>query len=319
MRASASQQESAAGIGTTDSTEEDNLRPSRSISEAARLPVVGKQLREEPDEGDDSWHPLVMEDGDEAPYDNTYSVAGPATRSGADVLARFQRHEREKREENRYGDGQGAKKARSFMDRQSTAMNVPPIEEDESQTQSNRHVKIDKGKRARRQTEEDELSEDEGFEMMSASRAHTLRVARPQSSARSALGAIAPGSERGIRPALQVDEDYLAIPLAQASHIYSTCMGRTAAARSSDPEPSTMFSEVNAFAKEIVATRAPHKVQIRQAWSNEACSKLIEYIENQNYGTSWSKIEKCSDPLLRGRDQVALKDKARNMKMDFLK
>ena len=319
MRASTSQQKSAAGIGTTDSAAEDNLRPFRSVSEAARLPVVGEQLREDPDEGDDSWHPLVMEDGDEAPYDNTYSVAGPAPMSGADVLARFSRHEREKKEENRYGDAQGAKKARSFMDRQSTAMNVPPIEEDESQTRSNRHIKIDKGKRQRRQAEEDELSEDEGFEMMSASRARTLRVARPQSSERSAQGVIPLRSERGIRPAVRVDEELLPMPSAQVSHVYSTGMSRIAAARSSELEPSTMFSEVNAFAKEIVATRAPRKVQIRQAWSNEACSRLIEYIEDQNYGTSWSKIERSEDPLLQGRDQVALKDKARNMKMDFLK
>lgn len=41
------------------------------------------------------------------------------------------------------------------------------------------------------------------------------------------------------------------------------------------------------------------------------------------YGTSWAKIkqadERMDEPLLINRSQVQLKDKARNMKLDFLK
>jgi len=43
----------------------------------------------------------------------------------------------------------------------------------------------------------------------------------------------------------------------------------------------------------------------------------------ENYGTSWARIkqadERMDEPLLGERSQVQCKDKARNMKLDFLK
>ena len=79
------------------------------------------------------------------------------------------------------------------------------------------------------------------------------------------------------------------------------------------------FQRVNEKARHLVAMRAPRKVQVRRAWSNESVARLVEYIEKHDFATSWAKIESQDDPLLEGRDQVALKDKARNLKVDFLK
>ena len=62
------------------------------------------------------------------------------------------------------------------------------------------------------------------------------------------------------------------------------------------------------------------KVQSRKAWTDEETERLIYLIEKQ--GTSWALLKKIDDKkkkILLDRDQVALKDKARNMKVDYLK
>ena len=78
-------------------------------------------------------------------------------------------------------------------------------------------------------------------------------------------------------------------------------------------------TEVNNFAK-AQTMRAKAKVtQTRTPWSSEETEALIEYIKDE--GCSWSAIMKADEDrgILQGRDQVKLKDKARNIKMDFLK
>jgi hypothetical protein len=69
--------------------------------------------------------------------------------------------------------------------------------------------------------------------------------------------------------------------------------------------------------------------QTRTPWSLEEVAALLEYIEE--LGTSWANIKKVDESwdeesetfkgprLLARRDQVALKDKARNLKLDYLK
>jgi hypothetical protein len=58
----------------------------------------------------------------------------------------------------------------------------------------------------------------------------------------------------------------------------------------------------------------------RQAWSQRETSELIQLIEE--FGTSWTLIKDMDNQrsqLLTERDQVALKDKARNIKFSTLK
>ncbi|SLM39128.1 myb-like dna-binding, partial [Lasallia pustulata] len=61
--------------------------------------------------------------------------------------------------------------------------------------------------------------------------------------------------------------------------------------------------------------------QTRRPWSEEEVDRLIDLIERN--GTSWSALliidKTMKPPLLQDRGQVGLKDKARNIKIDFLK
>ena len=79
------------------------------------------------------------------------------------------------------------------------------------------------------------------------------------------------------------------------------------------------YVRVNETAKQkmTVGTKPPQK---RSAWTGAETDMLYYLITK--HGTSW-KLLKDQDELrgkvLEARDQVALKDKARNMKMDYLK
>lgn len=79
------------------------------------------------------------------------------------------------------------------------------------------------------------------------------------------------------------------------------------------------YERANKSAKErtAVVTKAPQK---RSAWTIAETDMLLYLITE--HGTSW-KLLKTEDVeqghVLEARDQVALKDKARNMKMDYLK
>lgn len=97
---------------------------------------------------------------------------------------------------------------------------------------------------------------------------------------------------------------------------------RSAAARRErghPPAPSQLenYKEANKVAKfkNSLLIKSPQK---RKAWTNEETEALIELIGE--YGTSWAFLkQKDERNKLESRDQVALKDKARNMKFDFLK
>ena len=92
--------------------------------------------------------------------------------------------------------------------------------------------------------------------------------------------------------------------------------------RQSSRPPASQVEEylaANAAAKERKAwqVRPP---QVRKPWTEEETERLLELIEE--HGTSWALL-KTEDfgagHILESRDQVALKDKARNMKLDYLK
>ena len=79
------------------------------------------------------------------------------------------------------------------------------------------------------------------------------------------------------------------------------------------------YQQIKEKAQEFTAGR-PKKVQVRKSWTDEETGLLLDLIEE--HGTSWrllKQIDKENGFILKDRDQVALKDKARNMKLDFLK
>lgn len=68
-----------------------------------------------------------------------------------------------------------------------------------------------------------------------------------------------------------------------------------------------------------MTTAAPtqKKVQTRKAWTDLETETLINLI--QDHGTSWKVLkDKDLEKVLLDRDQTSLKDKARNIKLDYL-
>lgn len=100
---------------------------------------------------------------------------------------------------------------------------------------------------------------------------------------------------------------------------------------STAPPPSSyeayQHAHRNARSNTILATSLaptptfPRPPQTRRPWTAPEIERLL-YLMRQ-YGCAWSTIKKADDrmdePQLSDRSQVQLKDKARNMKLDFLK
>lgn len=92
--------------------------------------------------------------------------------------------------------------------------------------------------------------------------------------------------------------------------------------KADQPPPARVQSEAykatNEVAKMNTAARTKKKVQTRKAWTDLETETLINLI--QDHGTSW-KLLKDQDvnKILLDRDQTSLKDKARNIKLDYLK
>lgn len=90
--------------------------------------------------------------------------------------------------------------------------------------------------------------------------------------------------------------------------------------------PRTQVARVNEEARAAMALSreiySHPKAQVRTPWNHQECNRLMEMVER--HGTKWARILEEDavhedGPLLQGRGQVPLKDKARNIKLDFLK
>lgn len=88
------------------------------------------------------------------------------------------------------------------------------------------------------------------------------------------------------------------------------------------PPPERVQLENYKMAKELAkintAARAKKKTQSRKPWTDLETEMLINLISE--HGTSWKLLkDKDVGKVLVDRDQTALKDKARNIKFDYLK
>ena len=78
--------------------------------------------------------------------------------------------------------------------------------------------------------------------------------------------------------------------------------------------------KANEQAKMVTSLHASKPAQTRTPWSEEETTRLFDLM--MEHGTSWKElkqIDALNGEVLISRDQVSLKDKARNMKVDFLK
>ncbi|KAL8721185.1 MAG: hypothetical protein Q9225_002071 [Loekoesia sp. 1 TL-2023] len=205
-----------------------------------------------------------------------------------------------------------SKKGR-FLDHQENAerMDWNTQESNSSFTRHSQQPTVD-DLRIKRRGEEDNSSSDDDFQE------DTRQITQPR---RSGLTKKNSQSDAALRPAAKRPR---------------RLQGRLEATESSDleeavethnndnapvPSQAERYRVVNAYAKQQIAT-LPKKPQVRTPWSPEETDRLLELIDQ--HGLSWTRLKSMdkvheNGPLLGTRDQVALKDKARNIKFDFLK
>ena len=207
-------------------------------------------------------------------------------RSAQNSLAFRKQREAESNKENvvEIPESQQSKTAqkRSFYDRDPLAERVAPIDSQDIDSAS--HLV--------------EISEDEGFQLQAgpsnAAKQRRMKPATKKVRVHENVDIHTIDSRAGVAG----DEQGAELPLSQAFEEYV---------------------RVNQSAKQrvAVATKPP---QSRSAWTSAETDVLYNLITK--HGTSW-KLLKDKDlaqgKVLKARDQVALRDKARNMKVDYLK
>lgn len=188
-------------------------------------------------------------------------------------------------------------KTRSMYDRHPLAEKVSPIGSQDSDANG----------------QEPESSSDEGFQHQAEPSNAAMR--RRSRSATKRPASKPTGLQRRSPKKVRVQENIVA----------DTLDGSAVVARDeqeTELPPSQVYEEyvrVNRSARQKMAvmTKPPQR---RSAWTG-AETDMLHYLITE-YGTSW-KLLKEQDLeqgyVLEARDQVALKDKARNMKMDYLK
>ena len=164
---------------------------------------------------------------------------------------------------------------------------------------------IDPQPNAEKVSSDTDISQDEGFEK--EGRAADVAVRRNETTARKRR-AVESMADRPRSPRISRDDEASDAASQQNQQNLEQC-----------PKPSQLanLKMANQQAKMIVALQ-PRKTQSRKPWTDEETETLIQLIEDE--GISWSRLkDKDKKKILKHRDQVALKDKARNIKFDFLK
>lgn len=235
-----------------------------------------------------------MEDDDE---DDAYQtqelnphVVGEAT------LARRDRREAESNKENQLQVPESqlrSDKKRHITDRQPNAQRV-------------QFDSLDTGSR---QSQIEDVSEDEGF-----------RAQPHQSSNRSVLGPLEELQSSGSVSIEGRSTKRVRLQRGFPRDVVEAGEGgRPSQERVPRPSQIGTYNQANLSAKERKAM-VPKKPQSRKAWSDEETGQLIDLI--CEFGTSWTLLKDedvKKGHILVQRDQGSLKDKARNMKLDYLK
>lgn len=236
----------------------------------------------------------------------------PVSSSAGNVLQMVQRARKINKENLR--TQASAEPRRHFTDRQANAQRVQWDDTQISQAANEGTIASSSAKRARTDEIDDdyEVSEDEGFQQDS----------RPVDIAR--RGSRAPPAKR---------RAFVQVPFVPASHRPIPAHDSQRSARGSvavdsgcsDDEPARSRSKslarryeiINSTAKAVVVAQNFREPRERHAWTEDEKAALIEGVEE--YGCRWALIKSEYGNYLERRTQVDLKDKARNMKMDYIK
>ncbi|KAH0538826.1 hypothetical protein FGG08_004602 [Glutinoglossum americanum] len=291
---------------------------------------------------EDDWRPQYDDEEDDENHPVAITSSAPPS-SAPLMVSRYTRHQGEKNKENvtlRGTQGEPPKPKKAFIDRQAGAKRVDFSEdlEDSQPTSFQKPKVMDKGKKRARDMEEqmEEGSESDDFEM--DNRPIDNRRKRPRTGLqgernaplipasstleRSQTSRAQRRSQNGISKSSQQHQDEEG-PSRHRREIRAIIRASgqdedsDEADAGSDLRAALRYDYVNTIAKRFVGTKKVYRTQKRRAWTDQEVNRLLELVEV--HGPSWAKIEKVGDPILAGRSQVNLKDKARNMKFDFVK
>lgn len=191
----------------------------------------------------------------------------------------------------------------------------PVEEEDEEEPEEER----------RDEEEEEEPSEDEGFQEDHRVPDPTRRAAAPTARRQPTVqDAPSPSKRREIeRPESNVDRGAARRRQQRAESAARNSARREVINEDEDEDeedyPPPTLPQASLVAKLNYAhsrARMEREPQRRVPWSDEDSQRLLDGIEQ--FGCSWSLIQKNTD-FDHPRDQVAIKDRARNMKVTYLK
>lgn len=302
--------------------------------------VHGAKASESRNEVEDDWRPQLADEGEDDPFH-----AAEAKRTNIAKLALEARkfmaisnaHEKEKNKENldqRKETASGRPKARAFIDRQESAERVTWDDSQPSNRQRS-HSQKRKG-RAQPPVEEEEMSdpsEDESFQQNNRpldvrERRNIAPTAQRRTNAPARKPSLRPAQPVRLSPppdnesedTAQEDDDIQRQIRQEVERHNRGTPAQSQPLSRSQAQIAEQTKRINRLAKDQVRARAPTKVQTRRPWSEEETSTLIEYI--MEHGTSYAFIKNLDESdqnVLEGRDQIALKDKARNIKTDYLK
>lgn len=304
-----------------DSSKHD-VSPQQQINRVATPSFQPDGIRAEPvlpSETEDTWRPFI--DDEESPVVGIeQNLESDAVAKARQVIEQKNRYEAESYKENLTGSPNPLRASEHqpppekltsnteklhFLDRQLNATRVSPLESQEPNKPNHGRYLQEIGPSASEAHEEaDGSSLDDGFEHDTRNSNNGLQSDNKSTRKRFATGPAATSRQppkKGRHN--QTHDDDVAEDIGAAG------------AWQENARPN--YIKVNAGAKRSTAKQTK-KVQIRKAWTERETETLIDLIEE--HGTSWTLLkESDTDGVLKFRDQVALKDKARNMKLDFLK
>ena len=297
---------------TTNSPSSERSRTTRSNDLQAPATVSTQVLEGAVDRGsaEDYYQPVV----DDEPHVQSVPDV-PSTERRRRILQTYRETLAEQDKENRPQNGSASnspQKTRLFNERQSDAQKVSF----ESQISSQPGPSALRRKRAQVDDEYEaddghmpDPSQDDGFQTQEVP-PHVLRRNQATGTRRPPYAAASRPPPKKVR--LNYERE--------RSATLETDVQAAVNEANAQPPPSQIeiYNVARTQSKIATAQHVPKRTQRRTPWSNEETETLHNLIET--YGVSWSLLKsKDADKVLAERDQVALKDKARNMYIDYLK
>ena len=192
---------------------------------------------------------------------------------------------------------------RSIFDRDPLAERVAPIDSQDSGQNS----------------QEIEISSDEGFQSQEDSSNATRQRHLKPATKRPALEPARPKRQTPKKVRVEENVDVHRLDDAGVARDEQEAEVHEQEAEAPLSQSHSEYVRANLSAKQRIAV-VPKPPQSRTAWTSKE-TEMLHYLITE-HGTSWKLLKNedlRQESKLIARDQVALKDKARNMKMDYLK